>query len=350
MPDTAALTVLAFLGEQRGFDWIRLDASLLPTPFPPRPTPSSRPNTRITPTTLHPARDPRDQLREHHPRGARRRDRDPRGGAARRLRRRGDTYRTPERRALDRIAFPTTEEAAAAKARLDAGEIDFDALAAERGLKPEDIDQGIVAADRYRPRRATRSSPPTGPGIVGPLPTPLGPALYRINAIMPPRPRRSRRSKTDLAKSRQLEAAKKQIHEDTAHVEDLIAGGATLEEIASETVMQLGSIALNSESKGGLADDAKFREAAAKAEVGEETDLAELTGGGLATLRVDKINPPAVIPLAEIRDRVAADWTATQTADALTKLAVGYIGELKAGLSFTDLAARLGRPSPTPAR
>ena len=62
------------------------------------------------------------------------------------------------------------------------------------------------------------------------------------------------------------------------------------------------------------------------------------------TLRVDKIDPPTVIPLAEIRDRVAADWTATQTADALTKLAVGYIGELKAGLSFADLAARLGKP------
>ena len=48
---------------------------------------------------------------------------------------------------LDRIGFGTDEEAAAAKARLDAGEIDFDALATERGLKPEEIDQGFVAAD-----------------------------------------------------------------------------------------------------------------------------------------------------------------------------------------------------------
>ena len=37
---------------------------------------------------------------------------------------------------LDRIGFGTAEEAAAARARLDAGEIDFDALAAERGLGP----------------------------------------------------------------------------------------------------------------------------------------------------------------------------------------------------------------------
>ncbi len=32
MPDTAALTVLAFLGEKRGFDWIRLDSTQLSRP------------------------------------------------------------------------------------------------------------------------------------------------------------------------------------------------------------------------------------------------------------------------------------------------------------------------------
>ena len=222
MPDTAALTVLAFLGEQRGFDWIRLDASLLPTPIP-APTDAdlaaehkdhadryTRPETReisyasITPEALAPQIEiPEAELRAAYDAS-------------------GDTYRTPERRALDRIAFPTTEEAAAAKARLDAGEIDFDALATERGLKPEDIDQGIVAADTL-PAEARDAvfAANVGPGVVGPLPTPLGPALYRINAIMAARTTPFEEAKADLAKSRQLDAAKKQITEDTAHIEDL---------------------------------------------------------------------------------------------------------------------------------
>ena len=34
LPDTEALTVLDFLGEKRSFDWIRLDAALLPEPVP----------------------------------------------------------------------------------------------------------------------------------------------------------------------------------------------------------------------------------------------------------------------------------------------------------------------------
>ncbi len=87
MPDTAALTVLAFLGEQRGFDWIRLDASLLPTPIPAPTDAELATEHKDQRRPLHPARDPRDQLREHHPRGARPRDRDPRGRAPRRLRR-----------------------------------------------------------------------------------------------------------------------------------------------------------------------------------------------------------------------------------------------------------------------
>jgi len=51
-----------------------------------------------------------------------------------------------------------------------------------------------------------------------------------------------------------------------------------------------------------------------------------------------------VIQLAEIRDRVAADWTSEQTAAALQKLADGYLAELKAGTSFADVAKRLDLP------
>ena len=51
-----------------------------------------------------------------------------------------------------------------------------------------------------------------------------------------------------------------------------------------------------------------------------------------------------MIPLAEIRDRVAADWREARTADALQKLADGYLTELEGGLTFADLAQRLDRP------
>ena len=90
--------------------------------------------------------------------------------------------------------------------------------------------------------------------------------------------------------------------------------------------MELGSVALNSETKGGIAEDPAFLQLAAEAETGIETDLAELAGGGLVALRVEAVEPPAPIPFADVRERVAADWTAARTADALDALADGLRG------------------------
>ena len=59
MPDTAALTVLDFLGEKRSFDWLRLDASLLPSPIrAPTDAELSRRARRPRRRPLHPPRDP----------------------------------------------------------------------------------------------------------------------------------------------------------------------------------------------------------------------------------------------------------------------------------------------------
>ena len=255
-----------------------------------------------------------------------------------------ERYQTPERRVADRIGFGTAEEAAAARARLDAGEIDFDALAAERGLTPEDIDQGFVTAAGLSGPARDAIFAAEGPGIVGPVETPLGPSLYRINAILAATTTPFEEARADLARERARAEAERRIHEDTAAIEDLLAGGATAEEIASETSLELGELALDAGTTGGLADDPAFRQAALDAEIGVETDLIALADGGLATLRVDAVEPPALQPLAEVRDRVAADWTAARTAEALTTLADGYVAELDGGLTLAALAERLDRP------
>ena len=184
MPPTAAATILAFLGERRTFDWLRLDPALLPAPvaaptdsdldaeYKAHPERYTRPETRaityasVTPEALAktieiPDADVRaayDASLAH--------------------------YQTPERRALDRIAFPTAADAAAAKARLDSGEATFETLATERGLQPADTDQGTLTADQLDPAARTAVFGSDGPGIVGPVDTPLGPSLYRVNAVL----------------------------------------------------------------------------------------------------------------------------------------------------------------------
>lgn len=342
VPATEAETVLAFLGEKRTFDWIRIGPDKLAAPIP-APTDAdlaafhdahaadryTRPETRqvsyaaVTPDTLAATIEiPDADLRAAYDA-------------------QGPRFQTPEMRVIDRIAFGSADEAAAARSRLDKGEIDFDALAAERGLRPGDTDQGSVAADQLPEPARDAVFGTARPGIVGPVETTLGPSLYRVNAILAAKTTPFEEAKAGLARELALDQARKQITDDGPHIEDLVAGGATLEEIASETVMELGHVSLTAQTADGLAADPAFRSAAEQATVGEETDPIQLADGGIATLRVDGIDPPAVIPLTEIRDRVAADWTAEETAGALQKLADGYLAELKAGTGFPDVAKRL---------
>jgi peptidyl-prolyl cis-trans isomerase D len=344
MPDTAARTVLDFLGEKRGFRWIRLDAGLLPAPvaapseadleaeYQAHPDRYTRPETRrityagTTPEALAATIEiPEDKLRAAYDAAI-------------------ADYQTPERRVGDRIGFASMDEATAARARLDSGAVDFDALAAERGLQPADLDQGFLTADRLSgPARDAVMGAAT-PGLVGPVDTPLGPSIYRINAILAASTKPFESVQADLAHTQALAEAQRRIHEDIAAIEDLLAGGATIEEVAADTVLEPGTLSLAVDTKGGIVDDPAFREAAMAADTGVESDLIELADGGLATLRIDTIDPPALIPLAEVRDRVIADWTAEQSVQALTTLADGYAKELHDGLAFAALAERLPRP------
>lgn len=341
-PPIAARTVLDYLGERRGFDWLALEPAMLTEPVPAptaadldseytaHPERYTKPETRhvtyvsVTPESLAPSIDvPEADLRAVYDQS-------------------GERFNTPEKRLLDRIGFATDADAAAARARLDAGEIDFDALAAERGLTADQIDQGSVAAAALAADAREEIFGAEGPGIVGPLPSTLGPSLYRINAILAASSVPFEEAREELRQERALTLAAQQISDETAGIEDLVAGGATLEEIANETDLALGTLELNSATLGGIADDAAFRDLANSTEPGDLTDLVQLASGGIATLRIDGIDAPTLLPLDEVRERVAAAWTADETDRRLLALAEGFAGELDEGLGMEALATRLG--------
>jgi len=338
MPAAAGRVLLEHVGEQRRFDRITLDAGLLAEPVPEpgdgallafhdanalrytRPETRQITYARLTPEMLAETIDvAEDELRAAYE-------------AA------GDRYRRPERRIIDRIGFADAGQAAAALARIEAGEIDFDALAAERGLSPEEIDQGDVTATDLAAEAAEAVFGLDEPGLVGPVATPLGPSLFRVNAILAASTTPYEAARDEIRLERALERARGQVLDVAETVEDLLAGGATIEEITAETPLEIGMLALDAGTTGDLADDPAFRSLAEEAGAGEETDLVALDTGGIATLRVDAVLPPELIPLPEIRARVAADWRIEETARRLTALAE----EAVAGLATGETLAAVG--------
>lgn len=240
----------------------------------------------------------------------------------------------PERRLLERLVYPDAQAAATAKARLDAGET-FETLVADRGLTLNDVDLGDVAqSDLGAAGEAVFAL--TEPGIVGPFDTDLGPALFRMNAILAAQNTTLDEARPTLLAELQLTAARRAISNKVEAIDDLLAGGATLEDLARDEGMTLGTL----DYVSGAADNdpiAAYRAFAAQADalaVGDFPEAVLLDDGGLVALRMDEVVPPTALPLDQIRDRVAADWTAQALTAALEARAVEVKTAVEAGATL----------------
>ena len=79
----------------------------------------------------------------------------------------------------------------------------------------------------------------TEPGVVGPFASDLGPALFRMNAVLPAQETTFEEAKVTLTGEAQLDAARRAIGDKLEAIDDALAGGATLEEVQAEQGMQL---------------------------------------------------------------------------------------------------------------
>lgn len=249
---------------------------------------------------------------------------------------RHDEFSRPPMRMVERLGFADETAATAAKARIDAGETTFDALLAERGLSLEDVDLGTVEeADLGEAGPAVFALEDTG--VVGPLPSAVGPALFRVNAIMMAQETPFETARATLAQELGLEKAAEQLHAEREPLEDRLAGGAALEDLAADTPMEIGQMVWTGTEDQGIAAYEGFRTAAAAATPDAYPEIAELEDGTLFALRVDSVTPPEVPPLAEVHDRAAELALAAATTKALAERAAALATQVSEGGDFAAL-------------
>src|SRR5690606_26513793 len=93
-------------------------------------------------------------------------------------------YHQPERRLVERLVFATEDEAKAALDAIAKGETDFETLVTERGLTLDDINLDEVTRDSFGTAAGDAVFALAEPGLAGPVMTDLGPAIFRVNAIL----------------------------------------------------------------------------------------------------------------------------------------------------------------------
>ncbi|MFO7770716.1 MAG: SurA N-terminal domain-containing protein [Roseovarius gahaiensis] len=246
-----------------------------------------------------------------------------------------DEFRQPERRLVERLIFADSSTANDALARIEDGEITFEELVAERGLALADIDMGDVTENDLDAAADPVFAAQSG-DIVGPLDTDLGPALFRVNAILAAQETTFEEAEAELRDELASDRARRVIETQITNIDDLLAGGATIEDLAAETDMQTGTLDWHDEVRDGIAAYAKFREAADSVTAEDYPEVMDLDDGGIFALRLDDVIDPEVQPLDEVRSAVVAGWRAQATVDALKAQVDPQLARLRSGASFED--------------
>lgn len=232
-----------------------------------------------------------------------------------------DRFNKVEQRAVDRVIFPSTEDAQAARDRLDAQTATFSEIVTERGLEDADVDMGEVSRTDLGKAAGDLLFGAAEPGVVGPVQTDLGPALFRINAVLAADSTPFEDVRDELRNELAGESARRLVSDRVTEIDDLLAGGAALEVLAKDTEMTLNTIAYFDGSDAAIAGYDEFRAAAMTAQEGDFPEVLDLSDGGVFALRLDSIDQPKAIPLEEVREKVTADWRAEQLNTALKALA-----------------------------
>ena len=246
-----------------------------------------------------------------------------------------DEFMIPEKRLVERLVYPTDADAQSARVRLDAGEATFDQLVADRGLTLDDVDLGDVGKSELG-AAGDAVFALAEPGVVGPVMSDLGPALFRMNGILAAQETTFDEAKDSLGEEMRMDAARRDIASRMDQIDDLLASGADLEDVATEAGMDLATIdfVASEPAPEGIAAYPDFREAAAALQEGDFAEAIQLDDGALVALRLDAIVPPTPIPLADVRDQAVEGWRAEATAKALAAHAADIKTEVAAGASL----------------
>ncbi|MCP4205537.1 MAG: peptidylprolyl isomerase [Shimia sp.] len=248
---------------------------------------------------------------------------------------RDSEFNRPERRLVERLAFADEAAAQAAMDQIAAGTATFTSLVEGRGLSLSDVDLGdVTKTDLGEAGEAVFLTPANG--IAGPAPSNLGPALFRVNGILSAQTTTFDEAKELLREELAADRARRLIETQIGNIDDLLAGGATLEELVAESDMELGTVNWHPLSEDDLAGYEGFREVASTVTVEDFPQIEVLEDGGIFALRLEGETPSQPAPLSDVAEDAAAAITAERATEALQALIDTLKPRLNDGTSFTS--------------
>lgn len=259
-----------------------------------------------------------------------------------------DALTVPEKRTVEQINYPNEAAAQAAFGKIKGGG-DFAAVAKESTGQAPTVFKEVAKPELQTEIADTAFKLGKGE-IGGPIKTGLGWNILRIDEIKPGSVPTFEQMKDQIRHLLALRAAGDLAFRKFNSLQDELAGGATLAQAADKLKLKLVQIAAV-DAAGTDAEGKKietlpkapaFLQNAFEAPVGGEAQTVDAGDGGYFVLKVDSDTPPAVRPLATVRDKALAAWKLQAGDQAAIKKAKEIADKVTAGGDFAALAKSIG--------
>jgi len=258
---------------------------------------------------------------------------------------RKDTLSTPETRTI--IQIPAKDPAAAQQIsqRLAKGETPA-AVAKSLGVEVLTYDNKpkTAIADKKVAEAAFRMLP----GQMAPVPGDLGLAVVKVVSATPGRAVTLDEVRPALEAEIRKDAAAEKVYALTQAYDDAHQGGSSLAESAQKAgvpAMTIGPLTKNGRDLQGQPVQGltqKLVETAFNLPAGGESEVEDAGGGEYFAVRVEKVLPPAMPPLAEVKPQLTRVFMMREVAKRMQARADELSARVKKGESLDAVAASAG--------
>ncbi|MDB5454260.1 MAG: rotamase family protein, partial [Caulobacteraceae bacterium] len=250
---------------------------------------------------------------------------------------RKDTLSTPETRTI--VQIPARDAAAAQQigARLSAGEAP---AAVAKALGVDAISYANKPQTAIADRKVGVAAFAMKPGQIAPVQGDLGVAIVQVVAVAPGRAVTLEEARPQLEAELRKDAAAEKVYALTQAYDDAHQGGASLAEAAQKAGVP--AVTIGPVTKSGQDQQAqpvqglnqKLMETAFGLPAGGESELQDAGGGEFFAVRVERVLPPALPPLAEVKPQLVRVWMMREVSKQMEARATALAARVRKGESL----------------
>jgi len=254
-------------------------------------------------------------------------------------------YAPSETRTITQVIVPTEAAAKALVAELAGGKA-LDAAARAKGLLPS---QAAVTREQLTTQASAAVAQAVFATPAGKLAAPaksgLGWHVVKVDAVTQNKGKTLAEARPEIVEALSVKLRRDALSDFTARIEEQIDGGASLADVAKQlgvTAQTTAPITSDGKVFGKPAESvppelARVVQTAFLMEQEGQAQLAEVEPGKrFVVFEAASIVPSAPPPLAQIKDRVAADWARAQGAAAAKVAADKALAALNKGTAFPE--------------